>query len=327
VFYFGLISLGVEMDEIGRNLRETRERLGLTLEEVERATRIRSHNLEAIETGDFDSLPSSVQARGFLHNYAEFLGLDANSILLQYAENLQDRRSPRRSRVEYKEPGTRPSVEIRSSRPTWLSTDLFIAAGITIVILVVLVWGGSSVMDSLRESSVPEEAVTEFLLPTVTHSPTPAQQNTDEAPTQQAVASTIESATLTPAVVIVPATRVTIQLVIEMRAWIQVIVDEKVEFRGRVLPGETLEFLGNDVVEVSTGNGAGVRVIYNGADQGLMGELGQVVSSLWTQEGILTPTPTETRTPLPTSTVTQTPVPSPTPPMTQTPTETQSAGG
>lgn len=327
VFYFGSISPGMEMDEIGRNLRETRERLGLTLEEVERATKIRSHNLEAIEKGDFDSLPSSVQARGFLHNYAEFLGLDANSILLQYAENLQDRRSPRRNRIDYKEPGTRPSVEIRSSRPTWLSTDLFIAAGITIVILVVLFWGGSRVMDSLRESSAPEEAVTEFLLPTVTLSPTPTQRSTDEAANQQPITTALAPATPTPAIIIVPASRVSIQLVIEMRAWIQVVVDEKVEFTGRVMPGETLEFMGEEVVEVSTGNGAGVRVFYNGADQGLMGELGQVVSRLWTLEGILTPTPTETRTPTPTSTETQTPIPSPTPPMTQTPTETQSAGG
>jgi hypothetical protein len=208
-----------------------------------------------------------------------------------------------------------------------LSTDLFIAAGITIVILVILFWGGSRVMDSLRESSVPEEAVTEFLLPTVTLSPTPTQRNTEEAANLQPIATSLVPATPTPAIIIVPSSRVSIQLVIEMRAWIQVVVDEKVEFRGRALPGETLEFMGEEVVEVSTGNGAGVRVFYNGADQGLMGELGQMVSSLWTLEGILTPTPTETRTPTPTSTETQTPVPSPTPPMTQTPTETQSAGG
>ena len=66
------------MDDVGGRLREAREKLGLTLEEVERTTRIRVHHLEAIERGELDSLPSPVQARGFLRNYAEFLGLEQN---------------------------------------------------------------------------------------------------------------------------------------------------------------------------------------------------------------------------------------------------------
>ncbi|HHH81557.1 MAG TPA: helix-turn-helix domain-containing protein, partial [Chloroflexi bacterium] len=54
------------MEELGRRLRERRETLGLTLEEVERTTRIRVPRLEALERGDFEAMPSEVQARGFL---------------------------------------------------------------------------------------------------------------------------------------------------------------------------------------------------------------------------------------------------------------------
>lgn len=315
------------MDEIGRNLRETRERLGLTLEEVERATRIRIHNLEAIERGDFDALPSSVQARGFLHNYAEFLGLEPDPVLLQYAENLQAQRSTRRDQANLGEPKRGPSVEILSRRPTWLSTDLFVAGGITLVVLFVFIWGGSRLMESLRQNSTPDEVVTEFLRPTITVSPTPTINSLPGDATPPASTPVIEELTPTPPIIIVPSSQVSIQLRIEMRAWIQVLVDEGVEFQGRALPGEVLDFVAENVIEVSTGNGAAVRVIYNGADQGLMGELGQVVSRLWTLGGILTPTPTQTRTPMPTSTETQTPLPSDTPAVTPTPTETQSAGG
>lgn len=315
------------MDEIGRKLRETRERLGLTLEEVERATRIRLHNLEAIERGDFEALPSSVQARGFLHNYAEFLGLEPDPVLLQYAENLQARRSTRRDQANLAQPKRGPSVEILSQRPTWLSTDLFVAGGITLVVLFVFIWGGSRLMDSLRQNSTPDDAVTEFLRPTVTISPTPTSTSMPGDVSPPATASVIEGLTPTPPIIIVPSSQVSIQLRIEMRAWIQVVVDEEVEFQGRALPGEVLEFVAENVIEVSTGNGAAVRVIYNGTDQGLLGELGQVVSRLWTLGGILTPTPTQTRTPLPTSTETQTSVPSVTPAVTPTPTNTQPAGG
>ena len=84
------------MEQLGAKLRETRQRLGLTLDEVERATRIRTHHLEAIERGDLDALPSAVQARGFLRNYADFLGLDPGDILLEYAEEIQSRGRQRR---------------------------------------------------------------------------------------------------------------------------------------------------------------------------------------------------------------------------------------
>ena len=50
--------------------------------------------------------------------------------------------------------------------------------------------------------------------------------------------------------------------------------------------------MGLTVVEVVTGNGRGTRVIFNGVDQGLMGELGEVVIRLWNEGGMLFPTPT-----------------------------------
>jgi transcriptional regulator with XRE-family HTH domain len=319
--------MGIEMDEIGRNLRDIRERLGLTLEEVERATRIRIHHLEAIESGNFDSLPSPVQARGFLHNYAEFLGLDANSILLRYAEKLQDRRISRGAQANYSEPGTRPSVEIRSRRPRWLSMDLFVAAGITIIILLVLIWGGSRVMSSLRENSIPEEAVMDFLLPTITISPSPTIISTQGITDLQPTLPSPVEITPTQAIFIVPASQVSIQLIVEIRAWLQVAVDGEIEFSGRMIAGESIDFVADESVKVSTGNGAGVRVIYNGVDQGLLGELGQVVTRIWTLEGVLIPTPTQTRTPTATPTETHSPVPSPTPPVSLTPTQTQASGG
>ena len=80
------------MKELGQKLRDTRERLGITLEEVESATRIRTYHLAALEQGDIEALPSPVQVRGFLGNYAEYLGLESDTILLEYAEKLQSRR-------------------------------------------------------------------------------------------------------------------------------------------------------------------------------------------------------------------------------------------
>jgi cytoskeletal protein RodZ len=308
------------MESIGRILQDARERLGLTLDEVERATRIRTYHLEAMEKGEFDALPSPVQARGFLHNYAEFLGLDADEILLQYAERIQARHRRHNARTPYGELPTRPSVQVRSRRPRWLSSDLFIAAGITIAILALLVWGGSSMMASLREDNSPVEEIAQLTAPSATSRVGQTEQVLGTAEILQGAPLATEVETIpTQSFIISPTNQVILQLVIVKRAWISVLVDGEEQVPNhRVTPGQTLEFIGENTIEVTTGNAAGLRVIFNGQDQGLMGELGQVVTRLWSREGILTPTPTQTGTPTPTPTSTETPMISATPSPTST---------
>jgi len=80
----------------------------------------------------------------------------------------------------------------------------------------------------------------------------------------------------------------------EQRVWVAVKVDGAEAFAGLMPPGEAREFIGQSVVEVTTGNGLGTRVIWNGVDQGVLGELGEVVTRLWTLQGMVVPTPTVT---------------------------------
>ena len=77
---------------IGQRLKIAREDQRLTLEQVFESTRIRVQYLQALEEDDLSVMPSPVQARGYLRNYAEFLGLDV-------AKLLEDLREDRRCRV------------------------------------------------------------------------------------------------------------------------------------------------------------------------------------------------------------------------------------
>jgi cytoskeleton protein RodZ len=62
------------------------------LEEVHSKTKIRVRYLECIESGDWNALPGSVYARGFIRSYAELLGLDGRKLLEQYLDGIpQDR--------------------------------------------------------------------------------------------------------------------------------------------------------------------------------------------------------------------------------------------
>src|SRR5690349_6088149 len=66
---------------IGQRLKAEREEQRLTFEKVFEATRIRIQYLQALEDDDLSVMPSPVQARGYLRNYAEFLGFDVDQVL------------------------------------------------------------------------------------------------------------------------------------------------------------------------------------------------------------------------------------------------------
>lgn len=69
---------------VGQMLREARESLGMTLEQVAEDTRIRQHLLDAIEAGRFGDLPGSAYAPAFLRGYAACVGLDVDRVLQVY---------------------------------------------------------------------------------------------------------------------------------------------------------------------------------------------------------------------------------------------------
>ncbi|MGD8848150.1 MAG: helix-turn-helix domain-containing protein, partial [Anaerolineales bacterium] len=136
------------MEEIGRTLKNRRERLGLTLEEVERSTRIRTNRLEALEAGEFDTLPSEVQLRGFLRNYADFLGLEPEDILESYEASSGGKRKPR-LRLSRSQPGMQPSSKPGSLRHRSI-TEWVLSGVIVVAVSAVFIWGLGSIVASLN---------------------------------------------------------------------------------------------------------------------------------------------------------------------------------
>jgi transcriptional regulator with XRE-family HTH domain len=272
------------MEDIGKTLHEARARLGLTLEQAERSTRIRAYYLEALERGDLDLLPSPVQARGFLQNYATYLGLDSQAILQRYSEVLNSQRTGPFRRTRLSEAPTRPTVRVRTRR---FSADLIVAAIASVAVLAVLIGGFGRLAASLRERN---QAASAFLIPTFTPEP---EEATAPGPPVAAVGA---GETPTPPVSIEPGLSgvVDLRLLIEKRGFVIVEVDGQEVYRGRPTPGELLEFQGDELVKVTTGNGGGLRAFYRGEDQGLMGELDEVVIRFWTLSGAVTPTPSPT---------------------------------
>jgi hypothetical protein len=96
------------------------------------------------------------------------------------------------------------------------------------------------------------------------------------------------------------------------RAWIRALSDGQVRYEGRVEPGAIIDLAGDQLLEVTTGNGAAFRASLSGRDLGLLGGLDEVVTRLWSPQGEITPTPTVTLTPTPTLRPSRTPFGAPT---------------
>lgn len=69
------------MKTTGQLLQTTRLERHISLEEIESSTKIRVRYLQALEADEMLVFPSYPVARGFLKNYAEFLGLPSKPIL------------------------------------------------------------------------------------------------------------------------------------------------------------------------------------------------------------------------------------------------------
>jgi cytoskeleton protein RodZ len=297
--------------EIGAQLHRQREILGLSLDDVERHTHLRQHFLLILESGELDRLPSPVQGRGMLSNYATFLGLDPEPILLRYAEALQVRLSGRqktsgqRARTNGQEAVNKPesmsSASATTGRHRFLSNDLIIGSAIAIFMIAFVIWGALRIMQ-LSSSDIPAPtapSIAEVLLASPTGENILTATSTSTAPAAVIPGSEVENLEETPA--LLPTTEgVQVIISVYQRALVTVTVDGEQVFYGRVIPGSAYTYSGKQSIEILTSNGAGLQILYNGQDQGVMGQFGQVVYRIYTPAGIITPTPTITITPTPT---------------------------
>jgi cytoskeleton protein RodZ len=117
--------------EIGNSLREARERQGLGYPEIELATKIRSKYIRALEEEDFTAIPGDAYIRGFLRSYADYLGLDGDVYVDEYAS-----RFITSWRDELPPGPERPRIRTRG-RPVDRRVVLIALAGAVVVALLV----------------------------------------------------------------------------------------------------------------------------------------------------------------------------------------------
>ncbi len=139
------------MPGLPERLYAARERKGVDLYRAERDTKIRARYLGALERGDYKELPGAVYTKGFLRNYALYLGLDPEDVLAQW----------RRERGDGKEPPPAIVVPRAIAAPRkgmTFSPGIVVAALLTVVIVAFGAYLGIQV---LRFTKPPTIAVTQ----------------------------------------------------------------------------------------------------------------------------------------------------------------------
>lgn len=122
---------------VGQALRQAREELGLTHEDLERDLRIKKANLVAIEEGRIKDLPGVTYALGFIRTYAIRVGLDSYEIIARF-------------KIETSALDSAPEIKVRAPvREGGVPPSVYVGVG---VVLALAVWGGWYLLDGKHES-------------------------------------------------------------------------------------------------------------------------------------------------------------------------------
>jgi cytoskeletal protein RodZ len=124
------------LSELGQHLKEAREQKQITLEDLQRTTKIQKRYLVAIEEGRFDTLPGIFYARAFVKTYAEAIGLDPEPLFDQYQSELPN---PQREAVTLPSRAERSKPASMTKKRT--KKGSFIPALIAVVFIAIIIVG------------------------------------------------------------------------------------------------------------------------------------------------------------------------------------------
>ena len=256
---------------IGDLLRRERERQNLSIKDIEKATSIRALYIDAIEKGEYKTLPGEVYAKGFVRNYANYLELNANEIVNAFneemhpqeelqesagsssAEEARQEQSAERNREEYRGPKI-TSLESypMEKKSHGVRNALMVATAVFVVAFAALIAFGGD-----EEPSAPA--------PRAKTQTQQGQKQTEAAPKPT-------------------ADGVEVKLSFTDRCWTEVVVDGKTEFEGTAEKGKVLTLKGKDKVHITAGNAGALNYSLNGKDMGAIGQKGEVVEKTFTKE-------------------------------------------
>ena len=76
------------LSELGARLKEARQKKGLSLDDLEKVTKIQKRYLRGIEKGDYDIMPGKFYVRAFIKQYAEAVDIPPEQLFEEYRQEI-----------------------------------------------------------------------------------------------------------------------------------------------------------------------------------------------------------------------------------------------
>ena len=241
------------MKSFGQYLREEREKRGVSLEEVNRRTRISLKMLASLEGGDLPTLPPPTILRGFLKSYAEAVGLDPREVQSRYSQA--------------GEIAPRPIIPVQSvPEPRRPSLALIAAVVGSVLIIGLALWlrsRGAEPLPPLVRSPAPAPMPQEF----PADLPPPVEESVPQSPAhiqQQELREPVRGHVL--------------RAQAAEQTWLRLTRDGGPVSEYLLRPGEKVSWAAAERFQLTVGNAGGVMLSLDGSPLGSLGESGQVVS-------------------------------------------------
>jgi cytoskeleton protein RodZ len=296
---------------VGQALREAREGQKLKIENISAILKIREDHLTALEEDDFDLLPGSVYAIGFIRTYSKHLGLDASNLIERYKSN--------------NAPAPKPELDLDiAEEKEPISDRMKIIIGVVAVLSLLLIWllvsgpddsamgeaeGEGVRQEGVAAASAPPQAPRQDPSPVAPVVPAPAshaaaQDNADAAvpetpaaPAPQqgeaapsaldptdAEAQGDETASVEPAPAELAVSEPLLPNVIEVRSrrrtWMRVESDAgQVLFSSIIDAGRSFRLPDGDDFVLATRDAGALEYVLNGEAIGAVGRRGQILTN------------------------------------------------
>jgi cytoskeleton protein RodZ len=268
---------------LGSLLRKSREERHIDLDEAFRATRIRPHNLEALESEQWDKLPPQVFVKGFIKTYAEFLGLDKEMVLKHYEKSscLDKERPEMSQQMKPQAPRWHLKIVIPALALAVLAGIVYLSKkDISMVENVSQYLGtqdfneegeyarekeGDIGKDEKEQEQLTKELVDEEKIIAS------ESKSVGEAITQgnEDVSNEAGEKPLPPKYILTAN--------VKSRTWIAILVDDEPVEEYIFQPGETFQWTADKGFDILVGNAGGIEFFLNGNKVGSLGAEGKVV--------------------------------------------------
>jgi cytoskeleton protein RodZ len=250
-----------ELASFGEELRREREIRGISLKEIADATKISKRFLEAIERNDHRTLPAPVFTRGFVREYARYVGLNSEDMVNRYnAAAANDDRIEKPPQIErypqtpVRDISPKPPPK-RGIPPLYARVDRNALALVVIVAALAGVAWWAVNQRRAEPDQLPDTTTAPIVPVSASLPPLPPPPAPDDA-----------------------ALRLTVEVV--DNSWVTLEADGKTVLNAEMTQGERRTFEAEEEFRFRTiGNAAGLKLTLNGAEVPSLGEDGEVVKN------------------------------------------------